>query len=228
MRLIGGLRFSTSLPLFTDHSFMGIMFPSCCLSHWASSQHYHTTYEITAFKSFLSPYDLKIQLFIMKATKNASETHHHIYAMSVSHQGTLNMVEDQIHGITCMQSSRPVEAGQQLTERLLHPVSVSHRPARISGDTFTNTEFSSFQKICPLHWPSRCLTVVLSPSKQDYSNLPFISLSEKWFQATVQMPIREYGKMFSQITCHWHSVWARRMMCHMCTAGKATFPKRSE
>ena len=179
MRLIGKLGISTSLPLFRDHSFMDIMFPSCSLSRWASTQYYHTTYEITAFKSFLSPRDLQTPVFIMKATKNPSEIHHDMLCQSLPKAAvlphSLNMVEDQIHSATCMQTSRPVEAGQQLTERLLHPKRVSHRPARISGDTFTNTEFSSFQKICPIHWPS-CLIVVLSPSKQDYRNLPFISL----------------------------------------------------
>lgn len=137
---------------------------------------------------------------------------------------SLNMVEDQTQSITHTQISRPEEAEQQLPERFLHPTRVSHRPAKIIGDTSTNTEFSSFRKICPVPWPTH-LTVVLSPSIQAYSNLPFISLSEKWFQTIVQMPIREYDMLFSQITWHWHSVQA---IYQMCTAGKAIFSKFSE
>lgn len=147
VRLIGRLGFSTCLPLFT--SFTSTMFPSGSLSRWASSRYYHTTYEITAFKS-LSPYDLKPQVFIVEATQNPSETHHDMLCQFLPKAAvlphSLNTVEDQILGITCMQTIWPVEAGQQFTEKILHPMSVSHRPPTICGDAFRNIEFSNFQK----------------------------------------------------------------------------------
>lgn len=218
---MGRLASSTSLPLFTGHSFMGIVFPSCSLSHWASSQYYRTTYEFIVFKSFLSPYNLKKQVFTMKVTQKSFRKPLW-YAMSFPKAAVLpysiNLMEDQIHSITHMQISRPEEGEPQLPERFLHPTRVPHRPAKIIGDTSTNTEFNSFQKICPIPSPTH-LTVVLSPSIQAYSNLPFISLSEKWFQTIVEMPIREYDMLFRQITRHCHVVQA---IYHMCTAGKAT------
>ena len=140
---------------------------------------------------------------------------------------SLNVLENQIHDVTHMQTSRQEEAGWQLAERLLQPISVSHRPAKLSGGTFTNTEFSSFQKLCPVRWPTCCLIVVLSPSKQTYSNLLFISLSKKWFKP--QFRCLSGNMIWCSAKSHDFDTQFETEGWHvMCTAGKTTFPKPSE
>lgn len=63
----------------------------------------------------------------MKGTQNVSETHHNMLCQflpkTVILSYSLNMVEEQVHGTICMQISRPVDAGKQLMEKLLHPMS---------------------------------------------------------------------------------------------------------